>query len=175
MADGITIKVEGLKELNNILEQVPTRFRKRAVINSLKAGARLVQKDARRRAPRGRTGNLRRAIIVRNSKINNGRRGRGLLGIYLGLRNFSRVKAGTNRNAYYARFVNDGYNVKGKSRGNQRGVRGRKTLPGRRNIPGKRFIGKAFRSRRQSAIKLIFNSADKFIRAIARQLNLKVN
>lgn len=172
MADSITFKIEGIEGFSKSLDGLPNRIRKRVVFTALRAGGRLMLKGARNKAPKGRTGNLRKAIILRNSRIHNGRRGKRLLGVYLGLKNFSKVKAGTKNNAYYARFVHEGYNVKGEGKSSGRPPRGRKTNRGRSNVRGRKFIKRAFDSRSSAATNLILRTADKINQQVISQLGL---
>ena len=97
MTDGIEIKVEGIKEVNKALYSYSQQLGDRVVLKALREGAKLVQKDARKRVPR-RTGTLRRGITIKNSKIHSKRRSNGKLGVYLTLKS----------SAFYGRFLEDG-------------------------------------------------------------------
>ena len=57
------IKVHGLKDIEKVLRQLPLKARQRVVMNGLRAGARLIAKDAKARVP-VRTGALRDSITV---------------------------------------------------------------------------------------------------------------
>lgn len=67
-------KVQGLPDLRAALRGIPAKLRVRALRNALAAGARVIQREARARAPVLRTaaafrkpGTVRNAIVVRNS------------------------------------------------------------------------------------------------------------
>lgn len=159
MANRFEIRIEGLREIGKDLQKLPLRTRKKATLAALKVGAKTIQKNAKARAPRGKTGNLRRSIFLKNSKIKNGRRTPDVIGVFVGLRSFSRVKAGTARNAYYNRFVHDGYNARGTKReGNAK--RGRRTNRGERNVAAKKFLTKAFKSKGRAAARISIRAAD---------------
>ena len=158
MANRFEITIEGLTELNADLKKLPRRLQRNVTNKALRAGGNLMLKDARKRAPKGKTGNLRRSIFLRSSKIHNGRRGR-LKGLYIGLRSFSKQKATAKGNAYYNRFVHDGYNVKGTKR-DGKAKRGRSTNPGSHNIKGTQYVVKAFKRKSGKAIRLTVKALD---------------
>ena len=61
------IPVKGFKELNKELKNLPLKLRKKSLKRAVSAGARIVKKEAKRRAPK-RTGVLRRSISIRSSR-----------------------------------------------------------------------------------------------------------
>jgi HK97 gp10 family phage protein len=76
---GAEVKIEGLDDLLDKLKEIPIVLRKRVLRNALAAGARVVQKDAKRnapvlnlggsiKAPYRKPGTVRDAIRVRTSK-----------------------------------------------------------------------------------------------------------
>lgn len=89
------IKVEGLDELKRALRDLPLNLRKRALRDALAAGARIVRDRARRETPvlsgsdpavqKGyrRPGTLRRAIVVRTSRV---ARQAGNVGVFVNVR-----------------------------------------------------------------------------------------
>lgn len=76
----IEIKISGLKELKDALQKLPERVQKRVLRGATMAGAQVIKKAAKQRAPvgtvphkdaKGRTiapGNLRKSIIARAKK-----------------------------------------------------------------------------------------------------------
>lgn len=58
------VKITGAKEIEKILKLIPHRIQERVILNSVKAGARVVRDEAKRRVP-VRTGVLRDSIVVR--------------------------------------------------------------------------------------------------------------
>lgn len=79
--DGFDLRISGLDELRAQLQALPGKLRKRALLNALRAGARVIRDEARRATPvlaapvrrKGiivrQPGTVRRAISVRTSKI----------------------------------------------------------------------------------------------------------
>jgi HK97 gp10 family phage protein len=113
-ADGITAKVRGLPDLRRALLSIPDKLRKRALRNALAAGAREVQKEARRltpimigRSPYRTPGLLRKAISVRTSKI---ARRAGDVGVFVNVRPAKKGKRGAKSasDPFYWRFVEFG-------------------------------------------------------------------
>lgn len=47
----LALKIDGLEEVIAALLTMPDKLRRRAILGSLRAGARIVQRDAKRRAP----------------------------------------------------------------------------------------------------------------------------
>lgn len=62
-----SVKVTGLRELNDVLSKLAPNVQKRVAGNAIRAGARLVATDAKRRVPVD-TGQLKRSIVVRAAK-----------------------------------------------------------------------------------------------------------
>jgi HK97 gp10 family phage protein len=173
------LKVSGLKEVQRSLYSYSRQLGDKVVFQALLEGAKLMQKKARANAPK-KTGRLRRGIIVKKSRINNGKRN-DLLGVYMTLRT-GKGKADP-KDAFYGRFQEDGWNVKGASR-TSKGQRaeivarfgkrtGRKTLPGNRDIPGKKFMRNAFDSTKEASAQLIIAATERGSEILKRRLGLK--
>lgn len=60
----IDIELHGFEELSRALHAMAAHIERRGLIDALRAGARLYQKEAQERVPQ-RTGQLRRSIVVR--------------------------------------------------------------------------------------------------------------
>lgn len=58
------LKVEGIEEISKALKQLGGREAQRAVANATRDAARVLVKDLKRSAPKGKTGNLRNSIRV---------------------------------------------------------------------------------------------------------------
>jgi len=170
------IEVRGLRELEADLNQLSHKLRTKVVRDALKLGLKQVQKDAKRRAPKD-TGRLRRGIIIKNSRIHNGKRvgllGR-TLGVYLSLRK-GKGKADP-KDAFYGRFIEDGWTTAGKRTGDRRNITsqfgrrtGRKTQPGKTKVPGKQFIKGAWRNQKGNAIRLSVKAIEKGIDVLKRK------
>jgi HK97 gp10 family phage protein len=135
-ADGIMLKVEGLKELQAALRSVPEKLRKRALRNALAAGARVVRDEsranapvlsaegARLAAPYRKPGTVRNAISVRTSKI---ARRAGNVGVFVNVRPAKKGTRGAKSpdDPFYWRWLEFGWNPAGRRTGG-RGAAGRR-------------------------------------------------
>jgi len=160
----IEIKVDGLEDVKRNLYRFGTKFGDKIVYKSLRLGARVIVDDIKRRVP-VRTGVLRKGIIIKRSKIHSKRRGTKR-GLYITIRRGP--KAG-ERDAYYGRFQNDGWNVRGKLRPFGRKGKERKTLPGKRDILPKSFMQKGFSSSRTYAIRVTIKAARSAANILAKK------
>ena len=61
----IDVRIEGIDELNNQLENLAKSLDAEAVEPILLDGATIIADDARQRAPLGPTGNLKRGVVVK--------------------------------------------------------------------------------------------------------------
>ncbi|MCG7984737.1 MAG: HK97 gp10 family phage protein [Candidatus Thiodiazotropha lotti] len=147
------IKVSGLVEVQKNLYSYSKKLGDKVVVDALKAGARVIQKDAKRRAPK-RTGQLRKNIVLRKSKHITRRKTPGRIGVYVTIK--TKGKKGTQKNAFYGRFINDGW----KPRGNSRRVKGR------------HFMQRAFRNQRNNAVRLSVSTATRGANLLARKMRL---
>lgn len=177
MAD-FELKVTGLKEVNKSLYAFSQQLGDRVVKGALRQGALLMQKKARASAPKI-TGRLRAGIVVKNSRIHNGKR-KETIGVYLTLRK-GKGKADP-KDAFYGRFVEDGWNARGKKAGaggrsaitSTFGKRtSRKTLPGKTNVPGVKFMASAFSSTKEQSAQLIIRAAEQGAEILKRETGLK--
>lgn len=94
--------IQGLKELNvalkNIGDEVGKKAEKSISMKALRAGGKPILEEARRLAPQGRKGRLRRSLAIKNSK--------GRLEVQIGAR---RGKSREDRmGAWYAHMVEFG-------------------------------------------------------------------
>ena len=114
MVDGVTARVLGIPDLKVALLSIPSKLRKRALRNSLAAGARVVQKESRSKTPvlklatPYRTpGLLRKAISVRTSKI---ARRKGDVGVFVNVRPAKTGQRGAKSKSdpFYWKFVEFG-------------------------------------------------------------------
>lgn len=64
----MTIQVEGLKELQRYLHQLPQEIQKRPLRSAVAAGAKVIADAAINNAPQGETGNLRKSIYRYRSR-----------------------------------------------------------------------------------------------------------
>jgi HK97 gp10 family phage protein len=148
----VTVKITGLKEAQKALYSYSQQMGDRVVRAALRQGANLVLKQARANAPK-RTGALKKALRVANSKINNGRKRKGVIGLYLSIR---RGKGrGDPRDAFYGKFVESGWQS------------------GQTKVAGQKFVERAYLSQRENAAKLIAQSAIRGAEIVARRTGLK--
>jgi len=99
------LTIHGLDKTQAALKQLPDKLAERLVRLSLRQGANLMARYVRAAAP-VKTGRLKKAIRVGNSKINTLRKN-GQVGVYV------TIKKGRSRKdpkgAYYAPWVENGY------------------------------------------------------------------
>lgn len=148
MSEDVTIT--GLKEIEIAMYAFGNKLGDKVAKSALRVGANYIVKQVRAAAPK-KTGRLRRAIRVSNSRINNGRN--GLLGVYINIR--KSIQSG----AFYGRFQEDGYKAVGRRRGGSG-----------RDIPGKKFIKNTFNQNQTAAVQLIVQAAERGTRILAERL-----
>lgn len=163
MPDDFDIKIDGIDEVNKALYAYSQQLGDRVMLKSLREGSKVVLREVRRLAPKGRTGRLRKGIVVRSSRIHSARRSRSTLGVYMTLRKGS--GRADPKDAFYGRFVNDGWNTKGRraiSTYDAQQVKkifgkrsGRKTMRGKTNVAGREFFDRGFKKKRIAATNLI--------------------
>lgn len=66
----ILVKIDGLKELQNALEQLPKEIQGRPLRSAVSAAAKVVVDDVKTRVPVGETGNLKTAVYRYRSRRN---------------------------------------------------------------------------------------------------------
>jgi len=180
MADEVSFTIKGVKDVQKALYSYSQQLGDRVIRGALREGAKVVQSAARSIAP-SRTGNLRREIVIANSRINNGRRSK-LLGVYLRIR---RRSPQDKRNAYYGRFIHDGWNTHGPRGAERRMARrksgmttrvlggNRKTLPGKTTVPGKPFMTDGLAKTRGKAVDQILRAVEAGAEILKRKVGLK--
>jgi HK97 gp10 family phage protein len=143
-----TITIHGLRDVQRKLYSYSQQLGDRVVLGALRQGANVVRKQAQENAP-VKTGLLKRSIRVSRSKIHNGKKSDGMIGVYLSVR---QGKGG----AFYAKFQEDGWRA-GKKK---------------KVIPGKKFIERAFLDKREEAVNMIVRSATSAADLLAVKLGL---
>lgn len=130
------IEVQGLRELHQALQQLPVRMEKNILRGAIRAGARVIYEEARRRAPvlkdadpRRIMGALAKSVRIMSPNLRNGTIKGGVMagGKATVGRGANKVQA----NAWYAHFVEYG------------------TV----NMPAQPFLRPAVDSRAQTAIE----------------------
>lgn len=155
-------KIKGIAEVKRAIYAYNAKLGERVTRVALRAGANAMLKEIRSAAP-VKTGRLKRAIKIKNSKINTLRRN-GAVGIYI------TVSPGKNRRdakgAYYAKWVETGY-----MRGSQRtGKRGRS---GGVRVEGKHFVLNTFNATKTQSASLIIQASEIAVARIAKELGFK--
>jgi len=116
----MTVNITGLKELQQALNQLPLEIQKRPLRSAVSAGAKVIVDEAKRLAPQGETGNLRKALYRYRSRSQSSRgQETFLVGVRKGKKNY--VDSAKNRRlnrvgkkytvegeAYYWRFIEFG-------------------------------------------------------------------
>lgn len=123
--DGIGATVSGIPDVKAALSAIPAKLRKKALRDALRAGARLVQREARRLAPviklstysgasavrRGvrAVGTVRKAISVRTSRQ---AARKGDVGVFVNVRPARAGQRGAKnpKDPFYFRWINWGWN-----------------------------------------------------------------
>lgn len=184
--DDFQVKVTGLKEAQKALYSYSQQLGDKVVIDSLKQGARIVQRAAKAAAPL-RTGRLKRAIVIKKSKIYNGKRRSDMIGVFLTILSGKRYG---KRDAYYGRFQEDGWEVRGKKRTatntpgrwnrhrskyllSRAATGGRKSMRSGLHVPGKFFMRDAFARNKVNAVRMVIAAAQAGGQVLARKLGLK--
>lgn len=132
MADEVSIDVQGIAELQRTLSQFSDRLAERVQRVALRQGANFMLKKIRDAAPvstkgsqekdnTGRgvythfpPGRLKRAIKIKNSKINT-LRNNGVVGMFITI--YPGKKRNDQKGAWYGKFVENGYNTGSKHTG----------------------------------------------------------
>ena len=167
------IEIKGLKEVQKALYSYSQQIGDRVILAALRQGANLVKKAVVANAPRGDTGALKKSFRVSRSKIHRGKFSGDMIGVYLTIRKGRGRK--DPKDAFYGRWIESGWNVRGKRKsvGRSSANRGRASSPGARDIPGQKFIERAFLSSRESALRLIVQSAERGAEIVAQKTGLK--
>ena len=182
------IDVKGLREVNKALYSYSRQLGDKVVLAALRQGANVIAKQLRATLPDGKTHALKKGVRVARSKINNGRKNPGVIGVYI------RMKKGTARSdpldPFYERFLDQGYNVRGPSRSSKntfgrggklsRAViraaglsRGRTSLPGKTNYPAQKYFDRAFSASSENAARVAVRAVEIGAELVARRTGLK--
>lgn len=113
---GVEVRVSGLPDLRAALAGIAPKLRRRALRNALAAAARVVRDDARSRAPIlsasarapfRKPGTVRKAIVVRTSKL---ARRNGDVGVFVNVRPAKKGQRGAKSasDPFYWRFLEFG-------------------------------------------------------------------
>ncbi|MGZ8916227.1 MAG: HK97-gp10 family putative phage morphogenesis protein [Methylobacter sp.] len=149
MADSVEIDIRGLAETQRALYQFSERLGDRVTLLALRTGANYMLKKVREAEP-VKTGRLKRATVVKNSRINQRRRN-GKVGVYI------TVKPGKKRTdtkgAWYGKFVEIGYKR------------------GSTVITGRHFVKATFEANKQAAIDLTLQAIEEGGQRLLQEIN----
>lgn len=194
MDDNFSIRIRGIAEINRALFQFNARLGERVNRLAARKGANYMLKQIRAAAP-VKTGRLKRAIKVKNSKINQIRKN-GKTGVYITIS--PGKKRDDPKGAWYGKFVEIGHKTGAVASGGQAlasalGNFGRNNNRSRRvaidrrfrtttyrqrgagrQIEGKHFVLNTFNRTAPTTLAIIVEAAEVATEQLARQLNLNV-
>lgn len=159
----ISFKLHGIERTIAALEWLDKKVRRKVVSKAMRAGAKVIQQRAKANAPKGETGNLKRAITVRASK-------------YIGRRKKNRNEVSFNAQigagnfkgkTFYGAFQEFGHHVGKRSTA----LRDYKRATGedpRRFIEGKHFIERAGKQGEGEAVSVIISTLRQGIEEAAK-------
>jgi HK97 gp10 family phage protein len=188
----IEIDIRGIAETQQAIYRFSERLGDRVTLLALRAGANYMLKKVRAAEP-VKTGRMKRATVVATSKIHRRRRD-GVVGVYI------TVKRGKSRDdqkgAYYAKFVENGFNRGSKQIGTQEAIRRgivtedqhaeaiRRANERRRNsrvrvryraggtlVPGKHFIHDTFESSKEKSLNIIVSAIEQGGQRLVQEIN----
>lgn len=149
MADEIAIDIKGIAGTQQAIYDFSAKLGDRVTLLALRAGANSMLKQIRAAEP-VKTGRLKRATVVKGSRINQRRRN-GKVGVYIV------VKPGKNRKdekgAWYGRFVETGYKR------------------GKTAVPGKKFVSSTFSATKQQALNIILQAIEQGGQQLVNEIN----
>jgi HK97 gp10 family phage protein len=159
----MTMRIDGLKELQNALKELPKEIQKRPLRSAVSAGAKVIADEAIKKAPQGETGNLRKSIYrYRSRRQSTTGKETFLVGVRKGKAKF--VDNSRNRRlgrvgktyqtqgeAYYWRFVEFGTSSQ----------------------PARPFLRPAFENSKERAVQVMKERLGKAIETQARKLARK--
>jgi HK97 gp10 family phage protein len=177
------IDITGTSDIIRRLNQYSLQLGDLVVKNALAKGAAFMRNKLKNAAPVSQNpspqfpaGRLKNSLFFKVSKINK-RAINGSIGYYIRPRSKGK-RYGNQKNAYYAGFVENGYEVKGKlpigrRRIGSTGLRsGRKTQPTGKIVPGAHFIEKTFDSNKANTLYIITQYIDVAGTEVARRNGL---
>ena len=133
------MKVEGIDDVNAKLVQLEKRVAKQCIQKSLRAGAKIVQRQAIANVPVG-TGNLKKSIKVRVGR----RRKDGVVSIKVVTAEWTMPQLTSYKKHYYGAFVEFGHKQGSRKLGDNR-----------KDIEGKHFMENAYLSQKEAATAVI--------------------
>jgi HK97 gp10 family phage protein len=147
MADGMSLQVEGLKELEKKLLAMGPKLARNGLRAAVGAGARVIRDEAKARVPVD-SGVMRRSIYIKQIREMSGNSQQTF---FVGVRSGKKYRR-KNQDAYYWRWVEFGYNAKNG-----------------RFIPAQPFMRQAFEGRKVAASDAIKQKLVERVEAFAKE------
>jgi HK97 gp10 family phage protein len=182
------LNIRGTREFQRALLGFNERLAQRVTKSVLRQGANYMTKAIKAAAPK-KTGRLRRAIKVKNSKINT-LRSNGKVGLFISI---SPGKSRTDpKGAWYGPFQEDGYHAMGTrpareitrsattraQRADHQQRTGKRLRVydhhGARKIEGKHFIRNTFGSTKHATVQVIVSAYEVAARKLAQQIGFRI-
>lgn len=155
------VKIRGIAEVKRAIYAYNAKLGERVTRIALRQGANHMLKSIRNAAP-VKSGRLKKAVKLKNSRINRLNKN-GKVGLYI------TISPGKNRKdqkgAYYAKWVEVGYNKGSKrvgKRARQGGVR----------VDGRHFVRDTFDATKEQSARIIVEASELAANRIAKELNL---
>ena len=149
MSNDYSIRIQGIAEIQRALFQLNARLGERVTRLALRKGANFMLKQVRAIAPI-KTGRLKKAIVVKTSKIHTVRKN-GDVGVYLVVKS---GKRDNQKTALYGRWLERGYKK------------------GNTQVAGRKFVTNTFNTNAPTALAIMIEASDVATRQLAQELNL---
>lgn len=157
---GEFIRLTGVDDLRAALRDLDRSMRRKVLRSALRSAARVIQTDAKARAPvlkepaRWRLpGTVKRSIVVKASKL---ARRKNMVGVYVTVKaSKARVKKDARADPFYFRFLEEGWIPRGpfrKLRGSDRKKRAARKAEAHKRISYP-FLGPALQAKSQAAVQ----------------------
>lgn len=157
------MRIDGLKELQNALKELPKEIQKRPLRSAVSAGAKVIADEAINKAPQGETGNLRKSIYRYRSRRQSPT---GKETFLVGVRKGKAKYANTSRNRRLGR-VGKTYQTQGEA------YYWRFVEFGTSSQPARPFLRPAFENSKERAVQVMKERLGKAIETQARKLARK--
>lgn len=154
------IRLKGVDDLKLALRDLDRSMRRKVLKAALRSAARVIQSDAKSRAPvlqmptpRRVPGTVKRSIVVRASKL---ARRKNMVGVYVTVKaSKARVKKDGRQDPFYFRFLEEGWIPRGPGRalrGSDRKKRAVRAQDAGRKVQ-RPFLGPALQAKSQAAVQ----------------------
>ena len=156
----ISIKIEGLKELQKALSELPREIQGRPLRSAVSAAAKLISDDVKNRVSVGETGNLKSAVYRYRSRSNSTT---GRETFFVGIRNGKEKYSNTARNRRL-RQVGKAYKTQGEA------FYWRYLEFGTKKMQARPFLRPSFEANKSRAVEVMKERLSKAIESQAKKL-----